>query len=161
MEEATGAPSSFAVWDPKRLRASGRDGGVVMTRPPSPLTMLFSRHTRRRDFITLLGGAATWPHAARAQQSEGMRRIGVLLGLAASDAEGQAPLPAFLQALQQLGWTESRNIQILRRYTDGDAERARTYAAELVALAPDLLLTSGASTTWAILPATRSVPVGV
>jgi putative ABC transport system substrate-binding protein len=114
---------------------------------------------RRREFITLLGGAAAWPFAARAQQSEGMRRIGVLLGLAASDAEGQARLAAFLQALQQLGWTESRNIQILRRYTDGDAERARTYAAELVALAPDLLLTSGASTTGVILPATRSVPV--
>src|SRR5438445_8493544 len=112
---------------------------------------------KRREFITLLGGgaAATWPIAARAQQDERMRRIGVLLGLGANDPEGQARIGAFLQALQQLGWTDGRNIQILRRFTDGDADRARAYAAELVALAPDLVLTSGASTTGMVLPATR------
>jgi ABC-type uncharacterized transport system substrate-binding protein len=115
---------------------------------------------RRREFMTLMGGAAAaWPFAARSQQPERVRRIGVLLGLAANDPEGQSRIGAFLQALHQLGWSDGRNIEILRRFTDGDADRARAYAAELVALAPDLVLTSGASTTGVILPATRTVPV--
>ena len=88
-----------------------------------------------------------------------MRRIGVLQGLAENDPEGQARLGAFLQALQQLGWTDGRNIQILRRFTDGDADRARAYAAELVALAPDVVLTSGASTVGLMLQVSRTVPV--
>ncbi|MDT5354148.1 MAG: hypothetical protein QOJ56_2680, partial [Mycobacterium sp.] len=115
---------------------------------------------KRREFITLLGGgAAAWPLAARAQQADRVRRIGVVLGLGANDPEGQTRIGAFSQALHQLGWTDGVNIQILRRFTDGDADRARAYAAELVALAPDLVLTSGASTTGVILPATRTVPV--
>jgi putative ABC transport system substrate-binding protein len=114
----------------------------------------------RREFITLLGGAvAAWPVVTPAQQAEPQRRIGVLLGLAANDPEGQARLGAFLQALQQLGWTDGRNIQILRRFTDGVADRARAYAAELIALAPDVVLTSGASTVGLMLQATRTVPV--
>ena len=75
---------------------------------------------KRRAFIAGLGGATAWPWAARAQQPEHMRRVGVLLGLAANDPEGQARIGAFLQTLQQLGWTDGRNIQILRRFTDGD-----------------------------------------
>jgi putative ABC transport system substrate-binding protein len=115
---------------------------------------------KRREFITFLGSAAAaWPLMARAQQTERRRRIGVLLGLAESDPEGQARLGAFLQALQQLGWVDGHNIQILRRFTDGDADRARAYATELVALAPDVVLTSGASTIGLMLQATRTVPV--
>jgi putative tryptophan/tyrosine transport system substrate-binding protein len=115
---------------------------------------------RRRDFILGLGSAAAaLPLAARSQQAERQRRIGVLLGLAESDPEGQARLSAFLQALQQLGWTDGGNIQILRRYTDGDNDRARALAAELVAFSPDIILTSGASTVGLMLQATRTVPI--
>jgi putative ABC transport system substrate-binding protein len=114
----------------------------------------------RRDLIALLGStAATWPLAVRAQQPEGVRRIGVLQGLAANDPEGEARFGAFLQALQQLGWTDGRNIQIVHRFTDGETDRARAYAAELVALAPDLILTSGASTVGTMLQVSRTVPV--
>ena len=114
---------------------------------------------KRRQFITLLGGAAAWPIAARAQPSERIRRIGVLQGLAANDPEGQDRFDALLHTLQQLGWTDGRNLQIVHRFTDGDADRARTYAAELVALAPDLILTSGASTLGVMLQVSRAVPV--
>src|SRR6266511_2281915 len=113
MEEATGAPSSLAVSDPKRLRASGRGGETVMTEPPSPLRMLLSRHTKRRDFISLLGGTAVaWPLAAHAQPGERMRRIGVVAALPADDPEWQARLAAFHQGLQELGWTVGRNVRV-------------------------------------------------
>ena len=99
---------------------------------------------KRREFITLLGGAAAaWPLAARAQQGERMRRIGVLMSLAADDPEGQARIAAFLQGLQQLGWTDGRNVRIDYRWAAGDADRIRRYAAELVALAPDVILAAG------------------
>jgi putative tryptophan/tyrosine transport system substrate-binding protein len=114
----------------------------------------------RREFITLLGSAAAaWPLAVRAQQGDRMRRVGVLQGLAANDPEGEARFEAFLQALQQLGWTDGRNIQIVHRFTNGETDRARAYAAELVALAPDLILTSGASTVGTMLQVSRTVPV--
>ena len=96
---------------------------------------------RRREFVTLLGGAAAaWPLAARAQQPERMRRIGVLMHAPRTIREGQARLAAFLQGLQQLGWTDGRNVRIDTRWAAGDAERIRKYAAELVALAPDVIL---------------------
>jgi len=95
---------------------------------------------KRRDFITLFGGATAWPLAARAQQGERMRRIGVLMGIAADDPAGQVRLAAFLQGLQQLGWTEGRNVRIDIRWGAGDAERNRALATELVALAPDVIL---------------------
>ena len=99
---------------------------------------------RRREFITLLGGAAAgWPQMARAQQGERMRRIGVLISLAENDPEGQARIVAFLRGLQQLGWTDGRNVHIDYRWAAGDPDRYRTYATELVALAPDVILASG------------------
>src|SRR5262245_25682705 len=101
MEEATGAPSSFADSNPKRLRASGRDGGDVVNRPPSPLTMLLSRHTKRREFITLLGGAAAlWPFAAQAQQAD-KPTIGYFSGRS-SDAETRLR-DAFRRGLEESG----------------------------------------------------------
>jgi len=116
---------------------------------------------RRREFITLLGGAAAaWPLAARAQQPDQMRRIGVLTaGSAADDPDGQARGAAFLQGLQQLGWTDGRNIRIDYRSGASDADNMRKYAAELVALAPDVILASGTATMAPLLQATRTVPI--
>ena len=131
-----------------------------MTEPPSPLRMLLSRHTRRRDFMTLLGGAASaWPLTARAQQPDRVRRIGVLMNLASDDAIGQARIAAFLQGLQQLGWTDGRNVRIETRWGASDADRIRKYAAELVALAPDVIMTAGTPTLGPLLQATRAVPI--
>ena len=115
---------------------------------------------RRRDFIALLAGAAAaWPLAARAQQGERMRRIGVLMNLAADDAEGQARLAAFLQGLQQLGWTDGGNVRIDTRWGAGDGEHYRKYAAELVGLRPDALFASGAVVASAFRRVTRTVPI--
>ena len=115
---------------------------------------------RRLEFIAALGGAAaSWPLSARAQQSERVRRIGVLAGLSADDAQGQARLVAFVQGLQQLGWTDGRNVHIDFRWGAGDADRFRRYAAELIALAPDVVLASGSPAVGPLLHATRTVPV--
>jgi len=115
---------------------------------------------RRREFISLLGGAAAaWPFAARAQQGERMRRIGVLMPLAEDDPEGQSRLRAFVQGLQQLGWTDGRNLRIDIRWGAGDAERIRRYAAELAALAPDVVLSAASASTAAAIEATRTVPI--
>jgi putative ABC transport system substrate-binding protein len=114
---------------------------------------------RRREFITLLGSAATWPLAARAQQPERMRRIGVLIPFAANDPEAQARNLVFEQSLQQLGWTVGRDLQIDYRSSEGDAAAARRYAAELVALAPDVIMTAGSLTIGPALQATRTIPI--
>ena len=114
----------------------------------------------RREFITLLGGAAaTWPLSARAQQPERMRRIGVLLPSVSDDAEFQARLGALLQGLQQSGWSIGRNVWIDIRWATANAAEIRRYAAELVALAPDVVVALGASTVGPLLQATRTVPV--
>jgi ABC-type uncharacterized transport system substrate-binding protein len=115
---------------------------------------------KRREFITLLGGAtAAWPLAARAQERDRMRRIGVLMSVAADGPDGQPRLAAFLNGLQQLGWTEGRNVRIELRWGAGDAERIRNYVAELVALGPDVILASGDHPVVALQQATRTVPL--
>jgi putative tryptophan/tyrosine transport system substrate-binding protein len=114
---------------------------------------------RRRQFITLLGGAAAWPLAARAQQGERMRRIGVIMVNAESDPEGQTRIRAFRQRLQELGWAEGRNVRIEYRWGAGDVDRARAYAAELVSLAPDVILSNGSPALAALHRATRGIPV--
>ena len=110
---------------------------------------------QRREFITLLGGASTWPLAASAQQTERMRRIGVLLS-GTDDQEMQARVAAFIQALEQLGWIDSRNIRIEYRWAAGNVDDIRNYAAELVALAPDAILAGGGALLPSLQQATRT-----
>jgi putative ABC transport system substrate-binding protein len=116
---------------------------------------------RRREFISLLGGAAaaSWPIAARAQQAERMRRIGMLAALAVDDPESVARHTAFVQALQELGWTDGRNLRIDTRWGARDAERRRKYAAELVALTPDVIVATGSPSVGALQQATSTVPI--
>ena len=114
---------------------------------------------RRRAFISLLGGAAAWPLAARAQQGERMRRIGVLLPAAADNPEFQTRVGAFLQALALSGWTIGRNVRIDTRWATTNAADIRRHAAELVALAPDVILAAGSGAATPLLQATRSVPI--
>jgi putative ABC transport system substrate-binding protein len=114
---------------------------------------------KRREFITLLGGAATWPLVARAQQRERMRRVGVLSPFAADDAEGQARLTAFAQALQQAGWTLGQNLRLDYRWGDGKPETMRKYAAELAALTPDVILAVGSAAVSPLQQVTHTIPI--
>src|SRR5262245_30020887 len=114
---------------------------------------------KRREFIIFLGGAAVWPLAARAQQPERMRRIAVLLPAAADDPQFQARVGAFLQGLALLGWTIGRNVQIDIRWATTNAADIRRHAAELAALAPDVVLVNGTSAMGPLLQATRTVPI--
>jgi putative ABC transport system substrate-binding protein len=116
---------------------------------------------KRREFITLLGGVAVWPLPARAQQAERVRRIGMLIGsgVDADDLDAKRRIEAFRQGLQQLGWTDGRNVQIDVRFARGDAETIRKYAAELIALQPDVVVTAGAASVAPMLQATRTVPI--
>ena len=119
-----------------------------------------ARHIGRRKFLATLGGAAAaWPLTARAQQRERMRRIGVLLPYAADDREGQVRLAAFQQALAELGWSDGGNVRIDTRWGAGDPDRYRQYAAELVALAPDVVLAVTTAVAAALQRETRSVPI--
>jgi putative tryptophan/tyrosine transport system substrate-binding protein len=113
----------------------------------------------RREFITLVGGAATWPLAARAQQSNGVRRVGVLMDRVATDTTRQSSLTAFIQGLRQWGWIEGQNLRIDVRWSAGDAALARTYAAQLIGLMPDVILASTTINLTVIREATSTVPV--
>src|SRR5499433_4510017 len=116
---------------------------------------------RRRAFITLLGGAAaTWPFAARAQQGERVRRVGVLMGWPESDPEARSERGAFVKELQKLGWVDGRNLRIDTRWANpADPESMHQYAKELVALQPDLILSHSTPATAALLQETRTIPV--
>src|SRR5262249_5819703 len=114
---------------------------------------------RRREFISLLGGTAAWPLAVRAQQGGPMRRIGVLMSVAADGPEGQARLAAFLKGLQQWGWTEGRNVRIDTRWGGGDAERTRKNGPELLAVGPDVFLARGDPPVGELQHATRTAPI--
>src|SRR5262245_24523441 len=114
----------------------------------------------RREFTKVIGGLTVgWPLAARAQQAERVRRIGVLMPIAADDPEGKARLTAFQQDLAQLGWTGGRNVRIETRWSRGNADETRKYAAELATLSPDVILTTGSNTLGPLLQATRVVPI--
>jgi putative ABC transport system substrate-binding protein len=131
-----------------------------MTEPPSPLRMLLSRHTKRREFITMLGGAAAaWPLVADAQQADRARRVGVLIGFDESDPEGQARPAAFQQGLQALGWTDGGNLRIDYRRFVGDPDRIRAAAAELVGLTPDVIIAYAPPAVAALRRETRSIPI--
>jgi putative ABC transport system substrate-binding protein len=115
---------------------------------------------KRREFISLLGGAAAaWPLAARAQQSDRVRRIGVLMNTSDSDPESQVRIAAFQQGMEKLGWTIGRNIQIDYRWGIGDVERTRAAAAELLRLAPDVILSNATTATAVLQQATRTIPI--
>ena len=115
---------------------------------------------KRRDFITLLGGtAAAWPFGARAQQFAGVKRLGVLMSVRENDPEGKAQLSGFMEALAALGWISDRNLRMDIRWGGGDVSRTRTFAKELVALQPDVILTQGTPGTAALQPETRTIPI--
>jgi putative ABC transport system substrate-binding protein len=118
---------------------------------------------KRREVVMLLGGAmaapALWPRGARAQQRDGMRRIGVLMPIAAHDSQGQARVAALAQGLQQFGWTIGRNVQLDTRWSVGNAADTRKYAEELVALAPEVIVANGSAAAGPLLQATRTVPI--
>jgi ABC-type uncharacterized transport system substrate-binding protein len=114
---------------------------------------------KRRQFITLLGGAAAWPATARAQQPDRVRRVGLLTSFAADDPEARARVAAFMEGLQALGWVEHRNVRVDYRWSAGDAETIRRHAAELVALAPDVILSQSTPALAALQKATRTIPI--
>src|SRR5262249_12122415 len=155
MEETTGAPSSWTAYQPRRLRASSRDAGGVMNRPPSPLTMLLSRHTRRRDFITVIPGAAVaWPMALRADESGRSARVAYL------SLAGDEDAALVKQRLDELGYHDGKNLIFDFRSAEGRLERLHELAAKFVATNPDVIVTGfGTETAKAAQAATSAIPI--
>ena len=120
---------------------------------------MHSRQWKRREFITLIGSAAAWPLAARAQQGDRVRRIGVLMSTAVDDPQDPARLAGFAQGLQELGWTIGRNLRLDYRWSASSPDNARKYAAELAALAPDVMLASGTIALAAVQQIRHTIPV--
>jgi ABC-type uncharacterized transport system substrate-binding protein len=114
---------------------------------------------KRREFIAGLGGAVTWPVVAHAQQSERVRRIGLLMNFLETDSEGKARLAAFLQRMRELGWVEGRNLKLDSRWSGADVDRMRTYAAEIILGRPDLIVAVGTPATSAVMRETRTIPI--
>src|SRR3974377_1342566 len=114
---------------------------------------------RRRDFITLVGGVAAWPLLRRAQQREPLRRVAILEAIARDTPGAQQRYKAFLEAFEQLGWTDGRNVQIVARWGGGKEARTRKYAEELVALAPEVLVAGGSTPAEVMLKATHTIPI--
>src|SRR5262245_38230202 len=161
--------ASFSAFDPNRSFAEPKSciatspnlilaNAVCCPRRPW-LGQQMHFDIRRREFITLLGGAATWPLTARAQQPDRVRRIGVLLPAAADDPVFQARLAAFHQGLALMGWTIGRNVRIDTRWATSNAADIRRHAAELVALTPDVILAHAAPSVGPLLQVTRTVPI--
>ena len=144
----------YERWSTSRPQKRSGSKSSVLARVDEVIEM------KRRDFISLLGGAAaTWPLAARAQQGERMRRIGVLLSLEESDPEGKAQLSGFTQGLAELGWIQGRNLRMEVRWGGGDVDRIRTFAKDLVALQPDVIVAQGTPATAALQRETRTIPI--
>ena len=160
MEEATGAPSSLTDLDPKRLRASGRDGGGIVNQPPSSLSILFSRHTKRREFSTLIAGAAAtlplWtmlPYVAHAAPPARSVTIGIIAPLSFPAVEG------LRKGFRELGYIEGRNLRLEHRWAEGPTERYVSVARELLQLGVDAIVTWGTPATMGARQATATLPI--
>src|SRR5262249_26706197 len=155
----TGRPAGSGA-DQVRTRHQPQDGESGRHRRASHAARPRGRGHRmkRRTFITLLGGAAAWPLAARAQQPERMRGLAIIM-LTADDADGQGRITALREGLEKLGWTEGRNLRIDTRWAAGDTDRMRTYVTELVQANPDAILANGSPAVSALRQETRSIPI--